>query len=272
MSAGAERRVHVNSVWPYPQPFEHLCQQHRPVWYAHFLLPARPCRSTAAFAPGNGPPPCCQLCLPLASHRAARPASNTELAEGLVVFRRVWLVLQLIQHPRVIHHFEVIELPKNVHVALRLCRLSQNRRQQNPPLSVHLNHLPEIAGPHEKLALRRVRAGHLRELVLDLSPHLQRVNQRHFTGLAGNVELIAVPFERLEKLGGDLQTTLFVHLRRRVAPQFHGFGLVGGSACPLRPLPLKRPTPYYCQPLCPTFSHRIGPISLLSSEIRVVCE
>src|SRR6516225_1938781 len=36
--------------------------------------------------------------------------------------------------------------------------------------------------------------------------------------------------------------------------------------------PLKRPTPYYCQPLCPTFFHRIGPISLLSSEIRVVCE
>src|SRR5215472_16740922 len=201
MSAGAERRVHVNSVWPYPQPFEHLCQQHRPVWYAHFLLPARPCRSTAAFAPGNGPPPCCQLCLPLASNRAARPASNTELAEGLVVFRRVWLVLQLIEHPRVIHHFEVIELPKNVHVALRLCRLSQNRRQQNPPLSVHLNHLPEIAGPHQKLALRRVRAGHLRELVLDLSPHL----------------------------------------RRRIAPQFHGFGLVGGSACPLRPLPPKAP-------------------------------
>src|SRR5215469_10238615 len=175
------------------------------------------------------------------SNRATRPTSNTELAEGLVVFRRVWLVLQLIEHPRVIHHFEVIELPKNVHVALRLRRLSQNRRQQNPPLPVHLNHLSEIAGPHQKLALGRVRARHLRELVLDLSPHLQRINQRHFTGLAGNVELIAVLFERLQKLGGDLQTTLLVHLRRRVASQFHGFGLVGGSACPLRPLPPKAP-------------------------------
>src|SRR5215467_11728970 len=49
-----------------------------------------------------------------------RHFSNAQVFQCLVVFVRVRLVLQLIQHARVVHHFQIIEVSENVHVTFGL--------------------------------------------------------------------------------------------------------------------------------------------------------
>src|SRR5690242_21122856 len=46
--------------------------------------------------------------------------SNSQVFQRLVVLIRVRLVLQLIEHARVVHHFQIIQVPEYVHVALGL--------------------------------------------------------------------------------------------------------------------------------------------------------
>src|SRR5260370_25305871 len=88
-------------------------------------------------------------------------------------------------------------------------------------LPVHFNHFLEIAGSHQKFSLRPVLASHFRQLFFDGQPHLHRINPGRFPSHAGDIELIPESSQPFEKHGGDLQTTLLVHLLPTVSPQTH---------------------------------------------------
>src|SRR5579871_4383790 len=60
---------------------------------------------------------------------------------------RKWFILQLIDHPGVIHDFQVVQLPEDIHLGLQLRRFPEHPGKQQPALPVHFDLLPEIAGP-----------------------------------------------------------------------------------------------------------------------------
>src|SRR5713226_3975776 len=60
---------------------------------------------------------------------------------------------------------------------------------------------------------------HPGKLLLDLAPHAHRVNARRFARPARNVELASVFLQRFQKIGRDLQPSLFVHPRRESSTQ-----------------------------------------------------
>src|SRR5204862_5601266 len=137
VSARSQRCVDVRSVRLYSQPFEHLFQQHRRVRRS-------------------------QSCETL----------DSQIFERLVVFVRVRLVLQLIQDSGMVHYFQVVQVPKDVHVSLGLRCFAQHGRNQQPSLPIQLHRLPVITSPHQKLSLCPVRARHLRQLAFNLRPNL----------------------------------------------------------------------------------------------------
>src|SRR5215831_18077246 len=206
---------------------------------------------------------------------------NSQILERLVVVGGKRFVLHLIHHSRMIHDFEMVQTAKHVHVALSLRRLPQYRRNQHPALTVHLHHLPVVAGPLQELALGLVLAGHLRQLLFNPHPNLQGINQRRFARNARDVELIPVLSEPVEKHGRYLETTLLVYRSPTVSPKTHLHLTAGSSAlpesetqgmylpicCPRssnRPTKARnfsvflRPLPYVAQLplLCPTYIHR----------------
>src|SRR5215471_11925475 len=132
-----------------------------------------------------------------------------------------------------IHDFQMVETPEHVHVAFCLCRLPQNRRNQHPALRIHFDHLPVVTGPLQKLALRLILAGHLRQLLFNPHPNLQGINQRRFARNARDVELIPILPQPVEKHGGYLETTLFVDRRPTVSPKAHLHLIAGCSASPM---------------------------------------
>src|SRR6266478_1391768 len=224
------------------------------------LLPAlrlrrfRPALFAAIRAPLPTGPACVAQLFSPATRRSALVTSrlNPQIAQNLVVFVRVRFALHLVQSPSVVDHLQVIQRPQHRHVALCLRRFPQHRGQQDPPLPIHLHRLPEIAGPQQKLALDRVCARQLRQLVFNLAPYLHGVDAYGFTCWAGDVELVAKFLQSVEKHGGYLQTTLLVHLRWTVSPQFHVSHFVGESVCPIPPQPSRPP---YSTLLKSTFNH-----------------
>src|SRR5215470_12792768 len=206
-----------------------------------------------------------------------RDFSNAQIFQRLVVLIRVRLVLQLIQHARVVHHFQIIEVAQHVHIALGLRRFPQNGWQEQPSLPIQFHRLPVIAGAHQKLPLRPVRARHFPQPVFNLRPNLHRINPGCLPGGAGDVKLVSVLLQLLQKHGGYLQTTLLVHLRWTVSPQLHTprsarrppFGWdrtrkcgLEWPKCPLSPQLtmsydglLLCPTAHYLTPLSPTIYH-----------------
>src|SRR6267142_2749282 len=146
---------------------------------------------------------------------------NSQVFQSLVVFFRVRRILHLIQHARVVHHLEVIEVAEHVHLALHLRRLTQHCGHQHSPLPIQLHRLPVVTRSHQKLSLRPVLAGHFRQLVFNLRPHLHRINPRRFARRAGDVKVAPVLFQSVQKHGGYLQSALLIHLRWTVAPQLH---------------------------------------------------
>src|SRR5260370_15526021 len=104
-----------------------------------------------------------------------------------------------------VRDFQVIQVPKYVHVSLGLRRLAQNGRQQQSSLPIQLHRLPVVARSHQELPLRAVRARHLRQLVLDFRPNLHRVNLGRLTGRAGDVKLAPILLQFLQKHGAPLQ-------------------------------------------------------------------
>src|SRR5215469_4003161 len=158
---------------------------------------------------------------------------NPQILERLVVVGGKRFVLHLIHHSRMIHDFEMVQTAKHIHIALGLRRLAQYRRNQHPALTVHLHHLPVVAGPLQELALGLVLAGHLRQLLFNSHPNLQGINQRRFARNARDVELIPVLSESVEKHRGYLETTLLVHRRPTVSPKTHLHLAAGSSAPPV---------------------------------------
>src|SRR5215471_1847173 len=148
------------------------------------------------------------------------------------------LIFHLVHHPSVVHHFQVVRNPEHSYVTPQQSLVSQSHREQHSSLTIQFRHLTEVAGPHQELPLLfGVRRSC--ELVFDLAPNLQGVNPRGIPGRTCNVETGAVLVELLEKHGGYLETTLLVHLRWTISPQFHEPRLAGRSVFPLAPLPSK---------------------------------
>src|SRR5467141_2000850 len=146
---------------------------------------------------------------------------NSQILERLIVFFRIRRILQIVQHAGVIHHLEIIEVAEHVHLALHLRRFAQHRGHQHSSLPIQLHRLPVVASSHQKLSLGPVLARYSRQLVLNARPNLHRVNSRRFARGAGDVKLISVLFQGVQKHGGYLQPPLLVYLRRTVAPQLH---------------------------------------------------
>src|SRR6267378_276559 len=225
----------------------------------------RPALFAAIRAPLPTAPACVAQLFSPATRRCPLATSrlNPQIPENLVVFVRVRFALHLIQSPSVVDHLQVIQRPQHRHVTLRLRRFPQHCGQQDAPLPIHLHRLPEIAGPQQKLALNRVRARQLRQLVFNLAPYFHGVDAYGFPCWAGDVELVAKFLQTVEKYGGYLQTSLLVHLGWTVAPQFHVSHFVGESVFPIPPQPsrppyftlLKSTSNHFCPHLIPIGKH-----------------
>src|SRR5579871_378186 len=124
-----------------------------------------------------------------------------------------------------VHHFEKVYLPQNVHFRRQLRRVSQQARKQQPSLPIDFDLLPVITGPQQNLSLalvRRILWLHGRKLLFFLRPDAQRIYSGAQSVYARDIKLSAAVFlQNLEKWSGDLETTLLVDLRRTVAPQLH---------------------------------------------------
>src|SRR6266702_4681727 len=225
---------------------------------------------------------------------AATPSKllDPDVTQSLVVLVRVRIVFQLIQGARMVHHIEIIEGAKYIHFAFRLRRLSQHCWQQHSSLPIHLHRLAVIARPHQEFSLRFIRRWQLCQLVFNLRPNLHRINPRRLACRAGDVKLVPILPQGLQKHGRYLQPALLVHLRRTIPPQLHAPRLtrprfdwdqarksgLEGPKCPLSPqslllvlsvLPccaLPPATLFYCYPLLTTFAHMIDCICRLSRE------
>jgi len=83
MASGSQCGVYVDSFRLYGQPFQHLMQKHRYMW-----------------------------CTQLPSSPYYRPACNQPLnprtLQRFVIGICIWIALQLIQYPRVVHHHQVV--------------------------------------------------------------------------------------------------------------------------------------------------------------------
>src|SRR6266478_3912433 len=185
------------------------------------------------------------------SHSSTSPSKllNPKVTQSLVVLVRVRIVFQLIQGTRMVHHIEIIEGAKYIHFALRLRRLSQHCWQQHSSLPIHLHRLTVIAGPHQEFSLRFIRGWQLCQLVFNLRPNLHRINPRRLACRAGDVKLVPILPQGLQKHGWYLQPTLLIHLRRTIPPQLHAPRLtrprfdwdqarksgLEGPKCPLSP-------------------------------------
>src|ERR1700674_2438429 len=143
---------------------------------------------------------------------------NSQIFQRLIVFFRVRRILQVVEHARVVHDLEIIEVAEHVHLALHLRRFAQYCGHQHSALPIQLHRLPVVTRSHQKLSLRPVLARYSRQLVLNARPNLHRINARRFARGAGNVKLISVLFQGVQKHGGYLQPPLLVHLRWTVAP------------------------------------------------------
>ncbi len=108
--AGSQRCVHVRSVRLYAQPFEHLIQHHRRVRLCS-LRPPLASRLPRILLWGHSP----------------LPRLDPQIFQRLVVVACVRLVLQAIDHARMVHHLEIIQVPEHIHFALHLRRFAQHR-------------------------------------------------------------------------------------------------------------------------------------------------
>src|SRR5216684_7663042 len=154
---------------------------------------------------------------------AATPSKllNPKVTQSLVVLVRVRIVFQLIQGTRMVHHIEIIEGAKYIHFAFRLRRLSQHCWQQHSSVPIHLHRLAVIARPHQEFSLRFIRRWQLCQLVFNLRPNLHRINACCLACRAGDVKLVPILLQGLQKHGRYLQPALLVHLRRTIPPQLH---------------------------------------------------
>src|SRR5208282_3802147 len=116
-----------------------------------------------------------------------------------VIGSRIRLILQLIQHPGVVHHLEIIQSPENVHFAHRLSGVAQDRRQKHSSLPIQFRVLSKIAGAQQELLLRYMCARQLRQLVFDFRPNFHRINSCRLACRTCDIKLVAVLLELVQK-------------------------------------------------------------------------
>src|SRR5713101_8080267 len=90
---------------------------------------------------------------------------------------------------------------------------------------------------------------HPGKLLLDLAPHAHRVNARRFARPTRDVKLASVLLQCFQKVGRDLQPSLFVHPRRESSAQHLEVCSIGAWERPNSPRPY---TLCHFLPLCPT--------------------
>src|SRR5581483_10521168 len=117
-------------------------------------------------------------------------------------------------------------------------RLAQDGGDQDPPLAVEARHLAVVVGAVQKLALRLVHGGQLRQLFLDFLPHRERVNARV---LAREASYVVVGTEILVQigleLGRNLQAAFAIHRGWTISAQH--------PALPFTELQSTRFVPYF---------------------------
>jgi len=106
---------------------------------------------------------------------------------------------------------EKCQIPQNRYLTLDLPRFAQQLRQQQPSLPVHLDLLPVIVGPVEKLFLRRIEIGEPCQLLLDPFPLLEGIHLSNLPIQTCDVELLPVLLvDHPLELGRDLEPSFFV--------------------------------------------------------------
>src|SRR5271169_6531851 len=84
-------------------------------------------------------------------------------------------------------------------------------RHQQPPLPIHLDLLPVIVHPGQKLLLRRIESGEPRQLLLDPLPLLEGIYLSNLPIQTRDVELLSVLLvDHPLEFGWDLESSLFV--------------------------------------------------------------
>src|SRR5712671_2692777 len=67
----------------------------------------------------------------------ATSSLNPQIFQSLKVVFRERIVLDVVQHSGVIHHFQIIQFAEHIHITFGLRRFPQPRWQQNSPLPIH---------------------------------------------------------------------------------------------------------------------------------------
>src|ERR1019366_1972640 len=143
---------------------------------------------------------------------------DAQVSERRAVFVRHLVLVHVVHEPSVVPNFQIRQLTQHVHVAFHQSGFPEHGRNQDSVLPVNFHHLTVIVRAVQEFLLCPIVRGDLRQFFFDPSPNLHRVNSRCVTGLAGDVELIAVAFELFQKGRGNLETALLVHFCRNVSP------------------------------------------------------
>src|ERR1051326_606577 len=90
--------------------------------------------------------------------RPRRAADSTlcldpQLVESVLILTTERVLFDFLLEARHVPDFQERQIPQHRHVTLNLCRVAQQRRNQQPSLSVHLHHLPVVVRAVQKLLL-----------------------------------------------------------------------------------------------------------------------
>src|SRR5215469_3286758 len=136
---------------------------------------------------------------------------DTQLVERVLILRRERRLLDLLtEHLQVADH-QVGQVAEYRDLAPDLRRVAQQLRDQQPSLAIHLDRLPVIVHPVEKLLLRRIEGGERRQLLLDPFPLLEGIHLCTLAVQAGDVKLLPVFLvDHALEFRGNLEPALVV--------------------------------------------------------------
>src|SRR5208283_4958963 len=165
---------------------------------------------------------------------------DTQFVERLRVFIRESLLVDLFLERFQVPYFQVSQISEHCHFPANLRRLTQDLRDQQAPLPVHLYDLPVIIRARQKLFLRGIERRQRSQSLLDPLPFLEGIYLANYAIQTCDVESLGIFFvDHALEFRGDLQPSFFVHASWVISAK-HAFCRFLGFVLWLLPQPKAR--------------------------------
>src|SRR5690348_6779030 len=152
--------------------------------------------------------------------RLTSHVSEQQLRELVVVLRPELLLGEPPRERAAIRDDEVIDVAGDDDVRRKLRGVAQDLRHEHAPLPVDLRVLTEVVDALEKLRLRAMDRGKLRELLLERAPDAERIEEKVAAGDGGDEEVASERFLDLRaEESRHLEPALLVETSRRASPK-----------------------------------------------------